>query len=181
MAAGHVMRSSCSALLIGLALTACSDSQGPDLAGPPFFEIAVDGDSVPVVAEAGCGDYGLIVMAASLDPPIPYAHVLEVHVANVRQPATFELAGRSSGSFAFTRYLTVVGLSYQTDSLHPGRFTVSGLDFADSVVAGSFSFRLVSLLSATTTYDVTGSFRLPFHPVFTQNHPEGTPCQAPPN
>jgi hypothetical protein len=169
------------ALLAGLAVTGCSDSQGPDLAGPPFFEIAVDGDSVPVIAQAGCGNYGLIIAAASLDPPIPDADILEIRVANVREPATFELAGRSSGSFAFTRYVTVFGFSYHTDSLHPGGFTVSGIDFVDSVVAGSFSFRLGLEPFDTTSYAVTGSFRLPFHPVFTHEHPEGTPCQAPSN
>ena len=57
---------------------------------------------------------------------------------------------------------------------------MTGLDFADSVIAGSFSFRLVSTMNSATTYDVTGSFRQPFTQVFTVANPGGTTCQAHP-
>jgi hypothetical protein len=167
-------------LVIGIMLTACTDSQSPSVVGPPFVKIAIDGEPLPpVLGQAGCADYGLSVLIASLDPQVPDADVLEIHVSDFRRPATFALAGLSSGSFARTRYLGVSGFAYRTDSLNPGRFTVTGVDFTDSVVAGAFSFQLVSIDFPTITYHATGSFRLPFGQLFTVDNPEGTPCQAP--
>jgi hypothetical protein len=176
------MRLPCFALFTGLALAACSDTQGPALKGPAFFKIAIDGQPVSLsLAQAGCGDYGLILDVGSLAAVIPNADYLEIRIADMRRPRAFVLADAGSGRFAQTHFLGIAGLSFATDSVTPGHFTVTGVDFADSVLAGTFSFRLVSLMSSTTGYDATGSFRLPFGQVFTVDHPDGTTCQAPPN
>jgi hypothetical protein len=164
-----------------LALAACGDSQGPSLSGPAFIKVAIDGQAVPpVVAHAGCGDYGFILSLAPLDPAVPNADVLEIRAADLRGAKRFTLANVSTGSFARTYSLGVGGLSYQTDSVAPGRLSITGISFADSTIAGTFSFRLVSTMNPATTYDVTGSFRQPFTQVFTVANPGGTTCQAQP-
>ncbi|MEO8140622.1 MAG: hypothetical protein ABI742_13295 [Gemmatimonadota bacterium] len=175
------MRSRCLTLLAVLALAACGDSQGPGLNGPALIKIAIDGQTVPpVVAHAGCGDYGFILSLAPLAPAVPNADVLEIRAADLRGAKTFTLANVSTGRFARTYSLGTGGLSYQTDSVAPGRLTITGVDFTDSVVAGTFSFRLVSTMNSATTYDATGSFRQAFTQVFTVANPGGTTCQARP-
>lgn len=165
-----------------LALLGCTEAQGPNLRGPSYFRIAVDGqDAVIAAAQAGCGDSGLIVAAASLASAIPDADVLQIHLHDLSRPATYSLGAVSTGRFARTHFLGPAGQSYATDSAAPGRLTVIGLDFTDSLIAGRFEFRLVSLINPGTGYDLTGSFRLPLGVIATVQHPEGTPCQAPPN
>ena len=167
-------------LLAALVLAGCGESQGPTLAGDPFLRIVVDGDTLgSLVSQAGGGDFGMTLLVAQLDPPIPDADVLEIHVADLRRAGRFPLGDPVSGSFARTHFLGPAGLAYRTDSLSPGHLTISGVDFGDSLVAGRFAFPLVSYLSPTITYQVSGAFRLPLGQHYTVEHPEGTPCQAP--
>ncbi len=168
------------ALAFALALAACGDGQGPSLAGDPFLDVVVDGDSLgPLVSQAGCADFGMTLLVSQLDPPIPDADVLEIHVDDLRRAGRFTLGDTASDGFARTHFLGPAGMAYRTDALDPGHLTITGVDFGDSVVAGRFSFRLVSYLSGTISYTVTGAFRLPLGQIFSVAHPEGTTCQAP--
>lgn len=167
-------------LLGALVLAGCGESQGPTLAGDPFLRIVVDGDTLgSLVSQVGCGDFGMTLLVAQLDPPIPDADVLEIHVADLRRADRFTLGDPASGSFARTHFLGPAGLAYRTDSLSPGHLTISDVDFGDSLVAGRFAFPLVSDLPPTITYQVSGAFRLALGQLYTVEHPEGTPCQAP--
>jgi hypothetical protein len=167
-------------LLLALASTlACSDSQGPGLSGSPFLRLTVDGQPVTgLTSQAGCGDFSFILSAAPLSTAIPDADVLEIRLAGLHRRGSFQLASVASGSFARTFTLRPAGFAFQTDSLEPGRLTISGLSFRDSLVAGSFAFRLFNLLPSSTSHSVSGSFRLSFGQIFTVDHPEGTTCQA---
>ncbi len=165
-------------LITLLAAIACSDSQGPPLNGPAFLKIAVNGQAVtPHVAQAGCGDFSFILSVAPLDPAVPDADVLEIRIAGLERAGTFRLGGVASGTFARAYTLQPAGFAYQTSDADPGRLVVSGLSFQDSLVTGTFSFRLFNLQPSSTSYTVTGSFRQSFGQVYTVEHPEGTTCQ----
>jgi len=157
----------------------CSDTEGPNLHGTPFFHATIDGRAwSPRVAAAGCGDYALILQAAPASALIPDADLFEIRISNLSGPGTFSLIDPASSRFAQTLSLQGPAATYQTTRQNPGLVTITGLDLADSLVAGTFSARLTSITPPAAQITIAGSFRLPLTPVYTVQYPEGTPCQS---
>lgn len=161
-----------------VAAIASTDASGPGLYGAPFFRGSVDGTAwTSSAAFAFCGDCALII-SAPVATLIPNTDLLEVRIGEVATTGDYELGDSVTGRFAHTLNLRATGPTYRTSGPAPGRVTIAGIDFTDSLVAGTFRFKLTSEAPSADVHTVAGSFRLPLSAIYTVEHPEGTPCHG---
>jgi hypothetical protein len=104
--------------------------------------------------------------------------VLELRIGELATTGEYSLSDSVTGRYAHTLNLRATGPTYRTTGQAPGRISITGVDFNDSLVAGTFSFAVISVASSADVHRVSGSFRLPLSAIYTVQHPDGTPCSG---
>ena len=171
-------------LALGLA-AACSDPSGPGLNGPPFFNATVNGSLwSPEISQGYCVDADLDIYANRSASPSTGSEVLVVSLGDLPRLGSFNLGDSASGRSAiFVVFPLSTGSkkTYSTRSQDPGQIKITGLDLTDSLVAGTFQFRATDITNPTDQRTIAGEFRLRLFPVYTVEHPQGSPCLVPPS
>jgi hypothetical protein len=157
-------------------LVACSDSGAPDLDGPDFFEITLDGqpwgpDTATGVFYFTHPDTGTLNLFATGVGPTTTGTI----ALSIRLPLRSRvLPLADTGSAAVGTYLPgqppgsplpVRPLVYWSTAVSPGTLRISGFSATDTVIAGTFSFQAAAIPDTAGHHTVTGRFRVRY---FTQ-------------
>jgi len=158
---------------------ACGEAGGPDLHGPPFFSVTLDGarwlpdTALSIVYASPCDTIAFISAVREVSSQeseevivilraFPTAGQLTLSDTSTTAAAAFTVSRMSGG------FLTPT-VSYWTGPATPGLLTVLGTTRDDSLISGRFAFEAATVPDSGVHRRLTGQFRVRYsvEPVYT--------------
>lgn len=150
-----------------LALSRCGDSEGPAVAGPPFFTATLDGSAwvsdtaLCIVLSTSTGTATLIAASRLVSAQEGQGISIVFTGSPVRgQFPLVDIFGLATAFFSVYRVNGGLPLYYNSGSAQPGLPSITSVNSTDSIMTGTFTFEGATNPDSTPHHVLTGQFRI---------------------